>query len=332
MHLETGMDPEEEFFSFVRRFPGMYKQFAKAKAVRNWNATGRLQYGADKLVGHRYALLSHAAGFIDPLFSSGLVLTTVTVDLLAKQILNSFETGDFAVDNFQHVDDFFQTNVRFFDRVVGNSFLSFQDCELWDAWYRVWVVGLLIGTELNGKLYMRYLETGDKSVLGTSRHPPHTGLIGSEYKPFRELFERAHAEMDRVRAGGDPKKAAARIREMFRNLNYVPTYFRWHDPAVRTTPAFTLGGLTRMYFWYLLKSPKPVYRELFGWNPLAAYGYIFGRIWQNVSAARQRTWRYIRDVFHAQNNEWTAPDQVARSPRPRLREAKSEVHVGSAAK
>ena len=165
IHPESGMEPEAEFFSFVRRYPGMYKQFAKAKAVRNWISTGRLQYGATRLNGHRYSLLSHAAFFIDPLFSSGLVLTTAGVDMLAQQLIHAFQHDDFSEGNFQHIDDFFKENVAFFDRVVGNSFTAFRNVNLWDAWFRVWVVGLLIGTELNGKAYLQFIESRDKSVL-----------------------------------------------------------------------------------------------------------------------------------------------------------------------
>jgi tetracycline 7-halogenase / FADH2 O2-dependent halogenase len=301
MHPETGMDPEEEFYSFVRRYPGMMKQFAKAKSVRNWMSTGRLQYGATKLIGNRFC----------PLFSSGLVLTTAGVDMLAQQLFQCFHSNDFAVNKFQHIDDFFQQNVRFFDRVVGNSFLSFQDCELWDAWFRVWVVGLLVGTEMNGKTYLQYLETGDLSVLDTKKSA--RGVLGSDFKPFRELFERASNEMDAVRNGKNPKEAANDIRAMFRGLNYVPTYFKWHDASVRTTPAFTIGGMTRMYFWYLFKAPRAVFNELYGWKPWTAYAYIFSSIFKHSKIQRRRSRGYVRDVFKAWNQEFTEPDQL---PRP----------------
>jgi tetracycline 7-halogenase / FADH2 O2-dependent halogenase len=332
MHPETGMDPEEEFFSYVRRFPGMQKQFAKAKAVRTWNATGRIQYGCTQMAGPRYCLLSHAAGFIDPLFSSGLVLTTATVDLIAEQLFESFKTNEFAVENFQHLNDYFQTNVQFFDRVVGNSFLSFQSWELWDAWFRVWVVGLLIGTELNAKPIIRFLETGDKAELQASKQGSHSGVLGSDYKPFRELFERASAEMDGVRAGANPAEAAARIREMFRGIDFVPTYFRWHDPSVRTTPAFTIGGMTRMYFWYLLRAPRAVFNDLYGWKPMAAYGYIFSSILKNIRLARRRRRGFIRDVFQAWNQEWTDAEQLPRSPAIVNPAPVQQVHASSVGK
>jgi tetracycline 7-halogenase / FADH2 O2-dependent halogenase len=314
LYPETGLDPETEFFSFVERHPGMMKQFVKAKAVRNWISTGRLQYGAKRLNGHRYSLLSHAAFFVDPLFSSGLVLTTAGVDMLAQQLFECFATNDFAVEKFSHIDDFFVKNVRFFDRVVGNSFTSFRDIDLWDAWFRVWVVGLLVGTEMNGKSFLRFLETGDKSVLDAKTSV--RGVLGSDFKPFRDLFERASAEMDAVRAGADPKEAGRRIREMFRGLDYVPTYFKWDDRSVRTTPAFTIGGMTRMYFWYLFRSPKAVFKELYGWSPWTAYKYTFSSILKMTGLSRRRKRGYVRDTFKAWNLEWMRPKADRRLPSP----------------
>jgi hypothetical protein len=122
--------------------------------------------------------------------------------------------------------------------------------------------------------------------------------------------------MDNVRAGGDPKEAANNIREMFQGLDYVPTYFKWHDKAVRTTPAFTIGGMTRMYFWYLFKSPKVVFQELYGWKPWTAYKYIFGSILHNMGLNRRRTNSYVRDVFKAWNNEWVSPKKAQSAKTP----------------
>jgi hypothetical protein len=178
----------------------------------------------------------------------------------------------------------------------------------------VWVVGLLVGTELNGKTYLKFIESGDKSVLDAKKSA--RGVLGSDFKPFSELFERASSEMDNVRAGGDAKEAANNIRAMFRGLDFVPTYFKWHNKAVRTTPAFTIGGMTRMYFWYLFKSPRLVFQELYGWKPWTAYKYILVSILHNMSISRRRTRGYVRDVFKAWNKEWVSPQgaQVATAP------------------
>jgi tetracycline 7-halogenase / FADH2 O2-dependent halogenase len=316
VHPETGMDAEEEFWSFVHRFPAVQRQFEQAQAVRNWISTGRLQYGSRDIVGHRYCLLSHAGFFIDPLYSTGLALTAATVDLLSRQLLESFRTGDFAVERFQPINDFFHLNIAYLDTVVGSSFVAFRDAELWDSWFRVWVVGLLIGTELNANIYLKYVETKDPAVLERSGREPYTALLGGAFPEWRQLYERALEEMDRVRRGEvPPKQAAAAIRGLFKDLPFVPTYFRWSDPAMRTTPAFTVWGMTRMYFWYRLRAPKAMRHRLFDWSPLTAYGVIWKALRENSRAAMRRKWRYVRDVFKAWNDDWTVDLDDVRAAR-----------------
>ncbi|MCB0196507.1 MAG: tryptophan 7-halogenase, partial [Anaerolineae bacterium] len=72
------LSAEEEFFAILDQFPSMRVQFQSAKAVRDWTRTGRLQYSAKQVVGDRFCLLGHAAGFIDPLFSKGLYSSLMT--------------------------------------------------------------------------------------------------------------------------------------------------------------------------------------------------------------------------------------------------------------
>jgi FADH2 O2-dependent halogenase len=305
LHPETGMDAEEEFWSYVRKFPEMVRQFDGAQAVRNWTTTGRLQYGSKTITGPRYCLLAHAGFFIDPLYSTGLALTTAMVDLLAGKVLEAFRTNDFSVEKFEQLNDFFATNITYADQMVACSFVSFRDFDLWDAWFRIWVVGLFIGTALNASLYLKYVETGDRRVLEMSGHEPHTVLLGGKFAEFQKLFAQALAAMDEVRDGKtSPADAAQRIRALFKPIKYFPTYFRWHDAAMRTTPAFTLWGMTRMYFWFLFRCPRHLRKPLFDWNPFTAYLYIAKAVLRNSRLSRRRNFLYIRDVFRAWNSDW----------------------------
>lgn len=305
IHPETGMNPEEEFWSFVKKFPDMVNQFEGAQAVRGWVGTGRLQYGAKSITGHRYSLLSHAGFFIDPLYSTGLALTTAMVDLLGGQLLKAFEANDFSVESFEHLNKFFDNNIGYADEMVSSSFVSFRDFDLWDAWFRVWVVGLFIGTCLNASLYLKYIETKDKRVLDQSGKEPYSVLLGGKFPEFQKLYRQALAEMDRVKAGEtSPAEAAQKIRGLFKSIKYVPTYWRWHEAVVRTTPAFTIWGMTKMYFWFLFYAPKPIRNALFGWSSFTAYKYILGSIMDNNGASKRRKRSYIRDVFKAWNLDW----------------------------
>ncbi len=307
LHPETGRDPEEEFFHYVQRFPSMVRQFEGARAVRNWISTGRMNYASKRTVGHRYCLLAHASGFIDPLFSSGLNLTTGHVDILARHLLQAFKTGDFSPEAFQPVDDFFQAGLHHYDEVISSAFVAFRDYELWDAWFRVWVVGLLIGTCLNANLYLRYLETGDRAILRESEQPPYGGVLGSQFSPYRPFYDRALETMDQVRDGSlEPRQAASDLRSLWAKVPFVPSYFQWQSKEVRTTPAFTVWGVTKMYFWFLFRSPK-MRRELFNWNPLTGYAYILKNVLEQSRLSRRRSRQYLRDVFRSWNTDGSVP-------------------------
>ena len=311
LHPETGMDADEEFWSYVNKFPEMVRQFEGAQAVRNWTSTGRLQYGSKTITGPRYCLLAHAGFFIDPLYSTGLALTTAMVDLLGGTLLEAFEANDLSVQRFEHLNDFFATNIKYADQMVACSFVSFRDFDLWDAWFRVWVVGLFIGTALNARLYLKYLETKDRRVLELSGQEPHTVLLGGKFPEFQQLFSQALAQMDRVRDGqSSPADAAREIRGLFKSIKYFPTYFRWHESSSRTTPAFTIWGMTRMYLWFLFRSPRHLRKPLFDWNPFTAYLYIVRSVLENSRLSRRRNRFYIRDVFRAWNADWKAQSKL----------------------
>ena len=86
------MSAEQEFNEFLQRYPSVAEQFKDAKAVRPWVSTGRLQYSSKKTTGHRYCLMSHASGFVDPLFSRGM-FNTVEVIYCAYSIPYSRHSG-----------------------------------------------------------------------------------------------------------------------------------------------------------------------------------------------------------------------------------------------
>ena len=102
----------------------------------------------------------------------------------------------------------------------------------------------------------------------------------------------------------EPKEAAKEIRGLFKGIEYVPSYWRWHEATTRTTPAFTIWGMTKMYFWFLFFAPAELRKPLFGWSSFTAYKYILGSILDNNRASKRRKRSYIRDVFKAWNREW----------------------------
>jgi FADH2 O2-dependent halogenase len=79
-------EPAKAWDAFLKRFPSIGKQFAEAQLIRPWTVTEPLAFRTGRCVGHRWAQLPMAAGFVDPLFSTGFVLSLLGINRLARAL------------------------------------------------------------------------------------------------------------------------------------------------------------------------------------------------------------------------------------------------------
>ncbi|HET9361409.1 MAG TPA: hypothetical protein VFO58_16770 [Vicinamibacterales bacterium] len=68
----------------LARYPSVAAQFADAQPIREFTWMPRLPYRAGVAAGERWAMLPSAAAFIDPLFSTGIPLTLLGIERLAR--------------------------------------------------------------------------------------------------------------------------------------------------------------------------------------------------------------------------------------------------------
>ena len=305
IHPDRGDDPEREFFDFVARYPSMGRQFENARAIRDWVSTGRIQYSSQCTAGDRWFVLAHAAGFVDPLYSSGLNLTTSTIDLLAAELLRAFDQGDFSGARFAHVEQAFRNNLQVYDQVVANSYLAFQDFDLWDAWYRVWVALLLVSSCMNLNLYFLYKESGEREVLERTERNPITGALGTGIGSCRAFYQQALAHMDRFRAGEASASETARaIRELLRESDVAPAYMRLHDPEERMVPPYTAPYLTRTYMWYRMRAPRDLREHLASFTFWKSGVAALRRMRDYRKRTGTRNNHFLRDVVRTWNRDW----------------------------
>lgn len=296
---KTDMEPQEEFEQFISRFPDVAEQFKNAKPFRPWTSTDRIQYSSTDIVGDRFCMLSHAGGFIDPLFSTGLNLTMSVICDLIPRLDDMLREDNFSRDELAPINDNFQRNLDYCDRMVANAFQSFQDFDLWDAWFRVWVAGNFAGTAFNGTLYLQYNDTNDQAWLERRNEWPFTGVLGSGFDPNRELFEAADGFMQEYSAGNITAGAAAdSIRALFADATYLPKYFNWQNKAVRATTTFTLPQFTRMYLWYAFFAPKEVREKIFNFTMTGVLRYTWNSLREDRSRTKSRK-KFFWDTFFA---------------------------------
>ncbi len=80
----------------IDSIPALNYQFSGSKAQRPFTHIPRLSFRSARIAGEHWALLPSAAGFIDPLLSTGFPLTLLGISRLAEIIARDWDTPRFA--------------------------------------------------------------------------------------------------------------------------------------------------------------------------------------------------------------------------------------------
>ncbi|MFJ9818065.1 NAD(P)/FAD-dependent oxidoreductase [Streptomyces sp. NPDC101151] len=225
---------QEEFDAFLGRFPDIAWQFRDAKAVRPWVSTGRLQYSAKQVVGERFCLTSHAAGFIDALYSRGLTNTMEIVNSLGWRLIAASRDGDWSLERFSYLETLQQGLFDFHDDLVYSSFVGFRDYELWNAVNRTWMLGTMLGNVMLEDAYYRFTRSGDAEVF---RQLEDSALPGSPL-PVSEGFNAMSTltrELCQAVEKGElaPRAAAQQILDCIRDADFIAPSFRLGQRGTR---------------------------------------------------------------------------------------------------
>ncbi|MGH7782615.1 MAG: FAD-dependent monooxygenase, partial [Candidatus Binatia bacterium] len=221
--LGADLTPEQEFFEFIGKFPDIREQFKNARSVRAWVRSDRLQYSARHVVGDRCALLAHAAGFIDPLYSKGLYITHMSVILAADLILKAHQSGDYSAAAFAPLEDMTLRYIDMHDRLVANSYKSWSNYKLWSVYSILWMLGA----------YLEYLKLNVTRLRAENRtnylaELSELKLVGGGFAPFFEIQENVDTLIDRVNPDdeSDVDRTVAEIRALYACFPWMPSTFR----------------------------------------------------------------------------------------------------------
>jgi FADH2 O2-dependent halogenase len=88
-------DGAEAWKRVVDMIPALNEQFAEARATRPFVHMQRMAFRSSEVAGERWALLPSAAGFVDPLLSTGIPLTLLGVSRIAEIIERDWCTQRF---------------------------------------------------------------------------------------------------------------------------------------------------------------------------------------------------------------------------------------------
>lgn len=257
IHPKPDCTPAEEFARFLARYPNIAEQFKDAKPVRDWVSTGRMQYSSKRTIGYRWCLTSHAAGFVDALFSRGLSNTLEIVNALGGRLLDALRDDDFAVEHFEYVQELEQGLLDFNDNLVSNAYTSFQSFDLWDVWFRIWSLGQILATFEINRTYAKYLVRRDPAELARLERIAPDGAI-PQYPPARALLKSVSVAMQAVAGGAAQPAATARaLMTELAAADFTPPAFGLADPANRWFNA-TMINVARTLYWAKRKAPPQI--------------------------------------------------------------------------
>jgi tetracycline 7-halogenase / FADH2 O2-dependent halogenase len=116
----------------LERLPSVGALFAEAKSIVPFVHTKQLSFLSGDAAGRNWALLPSAAGFIDPLLSTGFPLTLLGVERLARILETKWQHSDFAEELFQYS---MQTTVELAtaERLIAALYATMHDFELFSA-------------------------------------------------------------------------------------------------------------------------------------------------------------------------------------------------------
>jgi FADH2 O2-dependent halogenase len=169
------VDPEAEWAALLRRYPSVGRQFARARPVQPWTRTGRVQRKARRVAGDDWAMLSHAAYFLDALFSSGNAHSVLCVERLTRMFARHWgrqslkpELEEYGATLLREVD--------FLDRLIHGCYRAFGRFDLLAAFTMYYFAGAIHSEERREK------------GLAVERDE----FLFSHHPPFREAFTRGY--------------------------------------------------------------------------------------------------------------------------------------------
>jgi flavin-dependent dehydrogenase len=89
-----GTDHEKTFYDEVERCPAVKKRIAGGTRATGFFVTRDYSYRSTRVAGDGWVLVGDAFGFLDPLYSSGVLLALKSGELAADAIADGLDSGD----------------------------------------------------------------------------------------------------------------------------------------------------------------------------------------------------------------------------------------------
>ncbi len=136
--LNCNARPQDTWESLMDEFPEISKQFQYATQTMPLLRTGRMQRCATQMVGENWAMLPHAAAFLDPLHSAGNAQTLCGIERLMPIFEESHEKR---WERFRGYQATTLHEVDLLDKMIHGCYECFDDFELLSNYAMLYFAG-----------------------------------------------------------------------------------------------------------------------------------------------------------------------------------------------
>jgi flavin-dependent dehydrogenase len=116
--LNRGASPEEMYATGLESTPHLKHRLRNAKKVLPVGTQGNWSYRSKQFYGERLLMVGDAAAFVDPLFSTGILLAVNGAKFAVEHIDRALTDGDFSAERFKSYEDQCVTGMEIFKNLV----------------------------------------------------------------------------------------------------------------------------------------------------------------------------------------------------------------------
>jgi flavin-dependent dehydrogenase len=117
---------EKTYAEEVAACPAVQKRLASGRRVTGYFATRDYSYRSREVAGDGWVLVGDAFGFLDPLYSSGVLLALRSGEMAADAIVDGLRTGDLSREKLGHWGRLFNQGVDRMRRLVCEYYEGFS--------------------------------------------------------------------------------------------------------------------------------------------------------------------------------------------------------------
>lgn len=263
--VDESLSAEAEFYDIISQFPDIERHLESVTAIRPWVRTGRLQRVATQSAGTRHYLTNNTFGFVDPLYSNGLINTFESVFLGTHLLLEAFETGDFSAAQFDRLDQLHHRQISTADVSISTAYKSMGDFRLWNAWTQLWLAQILFHDLYIQRHCFKYFASGDRAEFDRLLDEVRPGDNAPFVADKERMTNAMCGTLDRALAGDITVSAAeAEMLAVLQSAEWLPKHvYDWGSADARHVDFYDEALVGELLKWGQTASPEHLRSGLF---------------------------------------------------------------------